>query len=220
MRMCSSFHQNHRKWTDMITAALTVHMALGVGSVKHECCFIEISKHGVGNKAGTVFSSPLSCSLGYERCELSPWCNTKWKLTCAESMTCWPFSTSLDIVKTCNFDILCCKKKWSLARLRYLGSAVALLHFSSHWLPGDREFEPCALSWHEKFCSNLFTRTWTIAKPSFHQVWIRGVKSLAKDRWQFPTLWLWNPAVISTLWIYLCQSVEAWYSNWTNFKHF
>ena len=31
-------------------------------------------------------------------------------------------------------------KKWSPAGLRYLGSAVALLHFSSHWLPGDREF--------------------------------------------------------------------------------
>ena len=65
---------------------------------------------------------------------------TKWKPTYVESMTCWPFSTSLDIVKTCNFDISCCEKKWSPAGLLYLGSAVALLHFSSHWLPGDREF--------------------------------------------------------------------------------
>ena len=65
---------------------------------------------------------------------------TKWKPTCVESMTCWPFSTSLDTVKTCNFDISCCEKKWSPAGLRYLGSVVALLHFSLHWLPGDREF--------------------------------------------------------------------------------
>ena len=31
-------------------------------------------------------------------------------------------------------------KKWLPAGLQYLGSAVALLHFSSHWLPGDQEF--------------------------------------------------------------------------------
>ena len=73
-------------------------------------------------------------------------------------MTCWPFSTSLDIVKICNFDILCCEKKWSPAGLRYLGSAVALLHFSSHWLPGDQEFR--ALCWcpgslcHQEISSN------------------------------------------------------------------
>ena len=70
---------------------------------------------------------------------------TEWKPTCVESMTCWPFSTSLDIVKTCNFDIYHVAKKWSPAGLQYLGSAVALLHFLSHWLPGDREFRALPL---------------------------------------------------------------------------
>ena len=87
-----------------------------------------------------VFTHPVvsePCPLCSEAIHSS---YTKWKPTCFESMTCWPFSTSLDIVKTGNFDIACCKKRWSPAGLRYLGSAVALLHFSSHWLPGDREF--------------------------------------------------------------------------------
>ena len=92
-----------------------------------------------------VFTHPVvsePCPLCSEAIHSS---YTKWKPTCFESMTCWPFSTSLDIVKTGNFDISCCKKRWSPAGLRYLGSAVALLHFSSHWLPGDREFR--ALAW-------------------------------------------------------------------------
>ena len=87
-----------------------------------------------------VFTHPVisePCPLCSEAIHSS---YTKWKPTCFESMTCWPFSTSLDIVKTGNFDISSCKKRWSPAGLRYLGSAVALLHFSSHWLPGDREF--------------------------------------------------------------------------------
>ena len=87
-----------------------------------------------------VFTHPVvsePCPLCSEAIHSS---YTKWKPTCFESMTCWPFSTSLDIVKTGNFDISCCKKRWSPAGLRYLGSAVALLHFSLHWLPGDREF--------------------------------------------------------------------------------
>ena len=87
-----------------------------------------------------VFTHPVvsePCPLCSEAIHSS---YTKWKPTCFESMTCWPFSKSLDIVKTSNFDKSCCKKIWSPAGLRYLGSAVALLHLSSHWLPGDREF--------------------------------------------------------------------------------
>ena len=88
-----------------------------------------------------VFTHPVvsePCPLCSEAIHFYSSC-TKWKPTCFESMICWPFSASLDIVKTGNFDISCCKKRWSPAGLRYLGSAVALIHFSSHWLPGDRE---------------------------------------------------------------------------------
>ena len=73
-------------------------------------------------------------------------------------MTCWPFSKSFDIVKTGNFDKSCCKKIWSPAGLRYLGSAVALLHLSSHWLPGDREFRALLPNWYFVLSLNL---TWT-----------------------------------------------------------
>ena len=99
-----------------------------------------------------VFTHPVvsePCPLCSEAIHSS---YTKWKPTCFESMTCWPFSTSLDIVKTGNFDISCCKKRWSPAGLRYLGSAVALLHFSSHLLPGDREFR--ALGFVVQLCSH------------------------------------------------------------------
>ena len=86
----------------------------------------------------SVVSEP--CPLCSEAIHSTCSSYTKWKPTCVESMTCWPFSTCLDIVKTCNFDIYHVAKKWSPAGLQYLGSAVALLHFSSHWLPGDQEF--------------------------------------------------------------------------------
>ena len=57
-----------------------------------------------------VFTHPVvsePCPLCSEAIHSS---YTKWKPTCVESMTCWPFSTSLDIVKTCNFNISCCEK--------------------------------------------------------------------------------------------------------------
>ena len=57
-----------------------------------------------------VFTHPVvsePCSLCSEAIHSS---YTKWKPICVESTTCWPFSTSLDIVKTRNFDISCCKK--------------------------------------------------------------------------------------------------------------
>ena len=57
-----------------------------------------------------VFTHPVvsePCSLCSEVIHSS---YTKWKPICVESTTCWPFSTSLDIVKTSNFDISCCKK--------------------------------------------------------------------------------------------------------------
>ena len=57
-----------------------------------------------------VFTHPVvsePCSLCSEAIHSS---YTKWKPICVESTTCWPFSTSLDIVKTSNFDISCCKK--------------------------------------------------------------------------------------------------------------
>ena len=53
----------------------------------------------------TVVSEP--CPLCSEAIHSS---YTTWKPTCVKSMTCWPFSTSLDIVKTSNFDISCCEK--------------------------------------------------------------------------------------------------------------
>ena len=46
------------------------------------------------------------------------------------------------------------RKKWSPAGLRYLASAVALLHFSSHWLPGDREFRALPFGRIPSICSH------------------------------------------------------------------
>ena len=81
-----------------------------------------------------VFTHPVvsePCPLCSEAIHSS---YTKWKPTCFESMTCWPFSTSLLILWKQAIMTYHVAKKMIASR------AVALLHFSSHWLPGDREF--------------------------------------------------------------------------------
>ena len=58
------------------------------------------------------------------------------------------------------------RKKWSPAGLRYLGSAVAFLHFSSHWLPGVREFR--ALMYICTKCNELRENLKASTYPAFN----------------------------------------------------
>ena len=87
-----------------------------------------------------VFTHPVVS----ERC---PLCSeaihssyTKWNQLASSLWFAGHFQHLLILWKQAILTYHVTKKRWSPAGLRYLGSAVALLHFSSHWLPGDREF--------------------------------------------------------------------------------
>ena len=114
-----------------------------------------------------VFTHPVvsePCSLCSEAIHSS---YTKWK-------PIWVYDL-LAIFNICwyrenmQFWHIMLRKKWSPAGLRYLGSAVALLHFSSHWLPGDREFRALNII-RFKFYMILFFKGFVKAKSLFVQV--------------------------------------------------
>ena len=70
-------------------------------------------------------------------------------------------------------------KKWSPAGLWYLGSAVALLHFLSHRLPGDRKFR-ALLYWAE--LATTAPNIWTIVLCSW-QVGVQAAKIWINSRY-------------------------------------
>ena len=80
-------------------------------------------------------------------------------------------------------------KKWSPAGLRYLGSAVALLHFSSHWLPGDREFRA------------LFGRIQFLAMLAKFQP--SGGQKISSIWWLVNIIWNTDPSVHFILVVYV-----------------
>ena len=139
----------------------------------------------VGNKAGTVFSSPLSeHPARYVRRYATNDVNCHRGATQSENQ----LASSLWLAGHFQYLLILWKhailtyyvaKKWSPAGQWYLGSAVALLHFLSHRLPGDRKFR-ALLYWAE--LSTTAPNIWTIVLCSC-QVGVQAVKILINSRY-------------------------------------